>query len=447
MSGATVVRQRGARYELELSTPSISFPVEPPHPGPTAEQRYHADAARHLRAALAPFDGPLDRALAGIPELVAYDPDLPPVASHREPRPGPCRWTFPVGAPPVSSAWPGGGAITVALAAWPDDATRARVAGAVGSAIAAILIAHHREARARRRRDPPGAEPRFHYTRTAAGTVDDHTGAAPGQPPTAAADALALCEAIAAIITIAEADGVVHRDLGPEHVRVVGDPVPGSGDDEPALVGAVSLDGFGVVEGYRPRRAPDGDPALHGGGRPVAWLAYQRFRLGATCYRLLAGVELDLPPGTERRAHAAAVARALAALDAPASVRTALAAALDPAPARRPPARARCGTRSPRATPDRRRRHAPPPGTSPPAAPPAHAACSNRAWPAVGRPWPAPAATSAPRPASAPTAATASAPIASPARSSPGSRSPPPPGSPWRCAGSRPDRVAVGRAW
>ncbi|MBE7453826.1 MAG: hypothetical protein HS111_34650, partial [Kofleriaceae bacterium] len=282
MSGATVVRQRGARYELELSTPSISFPVEPPHPGPTAEQRYHADAARHLRAALAPFDGPLDRALAGIPELVAYDPDLSPVASHREPRPGPCRWTFPVGAPPVSSAWPGGGAITVALAAWPDDATRARVAGAVGSAIAAILIAHHREARARRRRDPPGAEPRFHYTRTAAGTVDDHTGAAPGQPPTAAADALALCEAIAAIITIAEADGVVHRDLGPEHVRVVGDPVPGSGDDEPALVGAVSLDGFGVVEGYRPRRAPDGDPALHGGGRPVAWLAYQRFRLGAT---------------------------------------------------------------------------------------------------------------------------------------------------------------------
>lgn len=340
MSGATVVRQRGARYELELSTPSISFPVEPPHPGPTAEQRYHADAARRLGAALAPFDGPLDRALAGIPELIAYDPELPPVASHREPGPGPCRWTFPVGAPPVSPAWPGGGAITVALATWPDDATRARVADAVGSAIAAILVAHHREARARRRRDPPGAEPRFHYTRTAAGAVDDHTGAAPGQPPTATADPLALCEAIAAIITIAEADGVVHRDLGPEHVRVVGDPVPGSGDDEPALAGAVSLDGFGVVEGERPRRAPDGDPALHGGGRPVDWLAYQRFRLGATCYRLLASVELDVPPGTGRRAHAAAVARALAALDAPASVRTALAAALDPAPARRPPARA-----------------------------------------------------------------------------------------------------------
>jgi hypothetical protein len=47
VSGSTMIRQQGRRYELRLETPSISFMPEPDRPGePTQEQRYHASAAR-----------------------------------------------------------------------------------------------------------------------------------------------------------------------------------------------------------------------------------------------------------------------------------------------------------------------------------------------------------------------------------------------------------------
>jgi hypothetical protein len=141
VSGATITRQRGKRYELRLSTPSISFALDPPGTSPTQEQRYHANAARSHAAALAPLEGALDTALEAL-DLLELDDALPEVA-HGGTSPVPCRWTFVVSRSPPG--WSDLASVTVATACYPATDERMQIRDRITSCLHEIVDAHRRK--------------------------------------------------------------------------------------------------------------------------------------------------------------------------------------------------------------------------------------------------------------------------------------------------------------
>lgn len=267
VSGSTMVRQRGRRYELRLESPSISFATDPTHtPGtPTYEQQYHASAARRFREALAPLEGPLDAAIEALlpahAELALVNPR--DAGAHLVNR--------LIGSPPDLAAGFDHGTLTLAFATAPAPEPLDRLVAAILDAMWTILRAHQLAQREAARRGPAPADPQpFHYTRAADGTIDDLNGPAPGRrlgdgdtPAT-----LELCAAIAAIVTVAEEDGVVHADLDASWIRVEGD--------------EVSVGGFGERFSDRHGHPPEGTASLvlPPRGSPIDWIARQRYGLG-----------------------------------------------------------------------------------------------------------------------------------------------------------------------
>lgn len=279
-----MVRQKGRRYELRLSTPSISFAPDPRRPdAPTYEQEYHARAARQFKDALAPLDGPLDDAIDEVLEVLLREhPELVLVAPGAS---GAYRVERFVGSPPDLDAGLDHGMLTLAFANELGEAQIDRVFQTVLDAMWTILRTHHEQKREAARRGPAPSDPQpFHYTRAADGTIDDLNGAAPGRPlgetPLDTRAVLELCAAIAAVVAIAEDDGVVHADLEASNIRIDGP--------------EVSIGGFGERISSKRGHPPEGtaDLRLPVRGSPIDWTARQRYSLGHVLFEVIGDAEV-----------------------------------------------------------------------------------------------------------------------------------------------------------